>query len=478
MNNPSVMVIFGATGDLAKKKLFPALFHMCQHRQLGPKFYIIGFARRPLTNQQFREEVASMFVVKKEEKKDLERFLARLYYQQGLFEDGAGYNQLITLIHGFDTVAGEQTKRIFYLATSPDRYNTILNFLEKTKLSKGHDRNNSPRIVVEKPFGKDLETAKMLDRKLSYIFAEEEIFRVDHYLGKETVQNILAFRFANNIFEPVWNKEYIDHVQITFAEKKGIVGRGKFFDGVGLLRDVGQNHLMQLLASVVMEQPKSFSKEGVRTVRAAAIKAIHCIQSKDITPCVVRGQYEGYQEEKGVAKGSETETFVAMKLFVDTPRFSGVPFYLRAGKKMPKNHVAIAVVFRQTCHVLFRELGCPEIGNILTFHIQPDEGITISVVAKRPSTKLALVPVNMHFSYQEAFGRSGVEAYEKILLDILAGDQMLFNRSDELESSWELITKILSGWKKQSGNVQKYPEGMWGPKEADELIQKDGREWI
>lgn len=478
MNNPTVMIIFGATGDLAKKKLFPALFRLCQHRQLGANFFIIGFARRPLTDLEFREEVGSILALKKEEKKDLERFLARLHYQQGVFEDVSGYKALIQRIHKFDATVGKLTTRIFYLATAPDRYNTILDFLEKTKLSKGHDGKNRPRVVVEKPFGKDLETAKMLDRKLSNIFMEEEIFRVDHYLGKETVQNILAFRFANNIFEPVWNKEYIDHVQITWAEKKGIAGRGRFFDGVGILRDVGQNHLMQLMASVIMEQPKSFSKEEVRNVRAEAIKSIRWIEPKNVASLVVRGQYAGYQEEKGVVYGSTTETFVSMKLFADTPRFSGVPFYLRAGKKMPKNHVAISVVFRQTCHVLFKELGCPEVGNILTFHIQPDEGITIAVVAKRPTPKLALQPVNMHFSYKEAFGRGGVEAYEKILLDILAGDQILFNRSDELESSWELITKILMGWKKQNGSVQKYTEGMWGPKEANELIQKDGREWI
>lgn len=472
------MVIFGATGDLAKKKLFLSLFRLYQYRQLGPNFFIIGFARRMLTNLDFKEEVRSMLVVKKEEKKDLEQFLSHLHYQQGIFEDVSGYNALIQKIHDFDTVAGHLTTRIFYLATVPDRYNTILDFLQKTKLSKGHDGKNMPRVVVEKPFGKDLETSKMLDRKLSNMFSEEEIFRVDHYLGKETVQNILAFRFANNIFEPVWNKEYIDHVQITFAEKKGIVGRGKFFDGVGMLRDVAQNHLMQLLAAVSMEQPKSFSKEGVRTVRAAAIQAISFIEPKDVAACVVRGQYTGYQEEKGVSKGSQTETFVAMKLFVKTKRFLGVPFYLRAGKKMPKNHVAISVVFRQTCHILFKELGCPEVGNVLTFHIQPDEGITMRVIAKRPTPKLALQPVDMYFSYREAFGRVGVEAYEKILLDILAGDQMLFNRSDELESSWDLITKILTGWQKQDGKIIRYNENTWGPKEANDLIQKDGREWI
>ncbi len=484
-----VMVIFGATGNLARSKLFLALFRLFQHKQLGRQFFIVGFARRPLTGDTFQQEVADMISGKNAaDKKDLQTFLSHVHYQQGLFEDVSGYEALITHLHTFDKIVGTRITRIFYLATPPDNYNVILDFLAKTKLSRGHQEHHDtiskeenrvwPRIVVEKPFGKDLETAKRLDKKLSEGFPEEQIFRVDHYLAKETVQNILAFRFANNIFEPVWNKEYIDHVQITWAEKKSISGRGKFFDGVGILRDVGQNHLMQLLAAVVMEQPESFSREEVRKPRAAAISAIQCIKPKDVGTYVVRGQYEGYLGEKDVARNSQTETFVAMKLFVDTPRFAGVPFYLRAGKKMPKNHVAISVVFRQTCHVLFREYGCPEIGNVLTFHIQPDEGITLAVVAKWPSPVLSLRPVNMDFSYQEAFGRAGMDAYEKILLDILSGDQMLFNRSDELESSWELITEILQGWKNQKSKIKSYAAGGWGTKEADELIEKDGKEWI
>ncbi len=488
MNNSFVMVIFGATGNLARSKLFAALFRLFQHKQLGRHFFIVGFARRPLTDETFQQEVATMISVKRADKDDLQAFLSHVHYQQGLFEDPVGYKALITHLHRFDKIVGTRITRIFYLATPPDNYNTILDFLARTKLSKGHPEHHQkaakeehhvwPRIVVEKPFGKDLETAKRLDKKLSEGFPEEQIFRVDHYLGKETVQNILAFRFANNIFEPVWNKVYVDHVQITWAEKKSLSGRGKFFDGVGILRDVGQNHLMQLMAAVSMEQPESFSREGVRKPRAAAISAIQNIASHDVEKYVVRGQYDGYLSEKDVSRGSTTETFVAMKLFVNTPRFAGVPFYLRAGKKMPKNHVAISVVFRQTCHVLFREYGCPEIGNVLTFHIQPDEGITLAVVAKWPSPVLSLRPVNMDFSYQEAFGRTGMDAYEKILLDILSGDQMLFNRSDELESSWELITNILEGWKHKGSRLKTYKENNWGPKEAQELIEKDGRKWL
>ncbi|MBI3093193.1 MAG: glucose-6-phosphate dehydrogenase, partial [Candidatus Levybacteria bacterium] len=325
---------------------------------------------------------------------------------------------------------------------------------------------------------KDLNTARMLDKKIAQIFEEKQIFRVDHYLGKETVQNILTFRFANGIFEPVWNKNYIDHVQITWAEKKGIEGRGAFFDGVGILRDVAQNHLMQLIASVAMEQPKSFSKEAVRDVRADAIRAIRCIDPEDVAKLVVRGQYNGYQAEKNVAKNSNTETFTAMKLFIDTPRFENVPFYVRAGKKMPKDEVLISIVFIQTCHILFKEYGCPEEGNVLTIRIQPDEGIGVRFIAKKPGAKLSLGTVDMKFSYQDEFDGKGADAYEKVLLDIFAGDQMLFNRSDELESSWEFITKILEGWKSQKLEVRSYEPGTWGPKDAEELIKKDGRKWL
>ncbi len=314
--------------------------------------------------------------------------------------------------------------------------------------------------------------------KLSEIFEEKQIFRVDHYLGKETLQNMLAFRFANGVFEPVWNKNFIDHIQIIWAEEQGIKERGNFFDGVGLLRDVGQNHLMQLITAVAMESPKSFSKEGVRDARAEVIKKIRCVEPNEVSENVVRGQYENYRLEKNVAKNSNTETFVAMKMFVDTDRMANIPFYVRMGKKMPKNLVEISIVFIQTCHILFKEYGCPEIGNVLVFRIQPDEGINLRVIAKKPGAKLSLGTVNMNFSYEDQFKTNGADAYEKVLLDIFAGDQMLFNRSDELESSWEFITKILNGWKNHESEVISYESGTWGPKEADLLIEKDGRKWI
>jgi glucose-6-phosphate 1-dehydrogenase len=373
--------------------------------------------------------------------------------------------------------------RLFYLATPPQYYETILDFMEKTKLSQGYGQGSEKwtRVIIEKPFGKDLETAIALDKKLARTFEESQIFRVDHYLGKETVQNMISFRFANGIFEPVWNNKFIDHIQITFAEKKGIEGRGKFFDGVGILRDVAQNHLMQLVAAVAMEQPASFEREAIRDVRAKVIKAIRPISPEEVSKLTVRGQYDGYTKEKDVDSNSKSETFAALKLFVETERFKGVPFYLRAGKMMPKDSVYISIVFIQTCHILFKEYGCPEIGNVLTIKIQPEEGIGLKVIAKKPGEKVALGTVNMKFSYEEEFGGKGMDAYEKILLDIFAGDQMLFNRSDELESSWGFITKILQGWErenKKSFKISQYEKGSWGPKEAFDLIEKDNRKWI
>ena len=457
------MVIFGATGDLMKNKLLPALVRLHKEKKLGEKFYIVGFARRPFTNEEFRK----MFKIDKD-------FANHLYYQQGDFKDLEKYKQLLSAFTEFEKKEGSYLSRLLYLATPPVNYEDILSNLHKSNLSEG----KNTKIVVEKPFGKDLETAIALDKKLSETFEEKQIFRVDHYLGKETVQNILAFRFANGIFDPVWNNKFIDHVQITWAESRGIGIHGKFFDGVGLLRDVAQNHLMQLIAAVSMEQPRSFSKESVRDERAKVIKAIRCEDGEAVSSYVVRGQYKGYTEEKDVPKDSKTETFTALKLFVDTDRFLNVPFYIRAGKKMPKNTVEISLVFLQTCHILFKEYGCPEIGNVLTIRIQPDEGISIRMIAKKPGTMLALETVNMDFTYEEAFMTKGVEAYEKLLSDIFAGDQMLFNRSDELSSSWEFITKILKGWKSQDSKLQIYEQGSWGPKEADELIEKDGRKWL
>ncbi len=476
MQHPFILVIFGATGDLTYHKLIPALFSLFKMNQLPKNFYIVGFARRDISDTDF----AAMFDNQSSDPKWTE-FSEHLSYHCGEFHDKNAYIKLVEKLKGFKKQEDTQLSHIFYLATPPQYYDTILGFLYDCKKDLSQEveiHEKLAKLVIEKPFGKDLETAKLLDKKLSDFFAEWQVFRVDHYLGKETVQNMLVFRFANSIFEPIWNSEYIDHVQITLAEEKGITNRGKFFDGVGILRDVGQNHLLQLLAAVAMEQPGSFSKEGVRDARFKVISELDCIDPSKVEEVVVRGQYNGYLYEKDVDKNSKTETFVAMKVMLKSERFSGVPFYIRAGKKLAKELVTISVVFRQTCHVLFKEIGCPEEGNVLTFKIQPNEGIGIHTIVKKPGSVLSLGTVDLKFSYNDAFGTQGLDAYQKILMDIFTGDQMLFNRSDELESSWQFITNILEGWEKCGKMPIIYEEGSWGPKEAVDLIEKDGRHWI
>lgn len=467
LKSPFVMIIFGATGDLAHSKLIPGLLSLFNKKMLPEEFFIVGYSRREYDDQEFRDSF-----VEDANKVGRSEFSKHLHYQQGTFEEKEGYLRLIEHLSALDKKIGARITRFFYLATPPAHYADILDKLVETKLSEGRGEDNWTRIIVEKPFGKDLETAKMLEMKLSESFEEKQIFRVDHYLGKETVQNMLAFRFANSIFEPVWNKTFIDHIQITWAEKEGIENRGDFFDAVGALRDIVQNHIMQLISSVSMEQPHSFTKEDVRNERAKVTASVELSDS-----LVVRGQYEGYKEEREVGKDSQTETFAAMKLFVNTPRFSGVPFYIRAGKKMEKEEITISVVFIQTCHILFKEYGCPEIGNVLTFRIQPDEGITLRLIAKQPGHRLKLGSVNMKFNYKDDFGTAGLDAYEKILLDIFAGDQILFTRSDEIQNSWSLLDNVLKKWRDEK-NIPVYPVGSWGPVDSSDLIEKDGRHWI
>ncbi|MDO8639614.1 MAG: glucose-6-phosphate dehydrogenase [bacterium] len=484
MNSPFIMVVFGATGDLMRRKLLPSLLRLYNEGKFPQKFFIFGFARREFSNEQFRELLKEhMEFGSPDGLEKWENFTQNVYYQQGFFDEEKGYLDLIKKLEGFDKELGACLTRFFYLATPPQNYGAILDFLKSTSLSEGcgHQGKQWTKIIIEKPFGKDLKTARLLDSKLAEIFEEKQIFRVDHYLAKETVQNMIAFRFANGIFDPIWNKNYIDHVQITWAEKKGIGRRGKFFDGVGMLRDVGQNHLMQLIAAVAMEQPKSFSKEDVRDARASAIKAIKQIEPSQVSDFVVRGHYKGYTEEKDVSPSSETETYVAMKLFINTDRFLDVPFYLRAGKNMPTDTVEISIVFKQKCHILFKEFGCPEYGNVLTIKVQPNEGIKIRIITKLPGAKLSLGTADMKFTYKEEFGSGGTEAYEKLLLEIFEGDQMLFNRSDELESSWIFIEKIIEGWSGKAGSrgcLSNYEPQTWGPKQAFDLIEKDGRKWL
>jgi glucose-6-phosphate 1-dehydrogenase len=471
----------------------PALFYLYREGLIGENFMIVGFARRPLNNQEFVDDMKQT-VMKNSTKntwdeKKWQQFTRLLHYQQGDFTNRDAYQVLANQLDEYDQKAKLYCNRLYYLATSPVYYETILDQLMATGQTRGA-RELSPwrRIVIEKPFGKDLETARALDRKLNEIFNESQIYRIDHYLGKETIQNILAFRFANGIFEPIWNRKYVDHIQITFSESGGVGTRGQFYEGVGALRDVAQNHLLMKMAIIAMEQPRHFSSEAVRDMRAKLIKEIRCIGPEQVGTYTVRGQYGsgvimgqpviGYRQEKNVSPVSITETFAALKLFVDNQRWQDVPFYLRTGKRLRHDHVEISLVFRQTCHILFREVGCPEEGNVLTIRISPNEGIGIRVITKEPGHTFTLRNVDMDFNYKESFDTEVVEPYERLLEDVLSGEQMLFNRTDELEASWEIITNILNGWEKMPPPFPNYPAGSWGPQESDQLIEKDGRKWV
>lgn len=487
------MVIFGATGDLTARKLVPALLTMYREKQLGRKFYIVGVGRREMDNEGFRQYISEKIDISQELWSE---FSQNIYYQKGLFEDKALYDDLVTLLHSFDQKEGESLPRYFYLATPPKNYSVVLENLGSTGLADQtkKDGNGVSKILIEKPFGKDAYDAIQLEKILSKTFEEKQIYRIDHYLGKEAIQNIIAFRFANGIFEPIWNKDYVDSVQITMAESSGLQNRIGFYEGIGALRDVMQNHMLAMMALVAMEQPKDFSPESVRNARFNALSAIEVMDVEEVKNRVVRGQYTGelvpeheqkpvnsYREEKGVEKHSETDTFVAMKLFVDSERWKGVPFYLRTGKRLKKDVAEISIVFKQTCHILFREVGCPEEGNILTLRVSPDEGIGVRVVIKKPGHEFKLKTTDLHFRYKEDLSEDRVvEAYERILEEVFRGDQMLFNRSDEMESAWKIITPILTAWQNTDGvnALRFYPSFSWGPKEAQRLLEKDGKKWV
>ncbi len=501
--SPFVMVIFGATGDLTARKLMPALFKMYSEGFLSEKFFIVAVARRSFQDSQFREHLKAQVnknsKTKKMDGELWEKFAEKIYYQQGFFEEEKLYQKLLGRLIELEKDAGEPLIRYFYLATPPQNYASILTNLESGRLSEGYgqESNKWTRILIEKPFGKDAESARQLEEHLAKTFEENQIYRIDHYLGKEAIQNIIAFRFANGIFEPIWNKDYIDHMQITMAETAGLEGRIGFYEGIGALRDVMQNHMLEMLALVAMEQPRSFSADEVRNARGDAIKSIRLIAQDEVKKYVVRGQYGqrseigdqrserkdwivGYRQEKGVNPGSMTDTYVAMKVFVDTPRWLGIPWYLRTGKRLKKNAVEISMVFKQTCHILFKEIGCPEVGNILTLRVSPSEGIGVRFIVKEPGHEFRLKDVDMDFNFRQVFSDDQVlEAYERILEDIFRSDQMLFNRSDEMAGSWRIINPIIKAWENdKSVKFPNYPAGSWGPKEGEELIGKDGRKWV
>jgi glucose-6-phosphate 1-dehydrogenase len=491
--DPCIVVIFGASGDLTKRKLLPALYHLEQSGLLPKDFAVVGVARRPLEQTfaaDMKEGIVSGGGVEKDDAK-LDPFVDRIQYHAMNFDDAAGYDSLKTMLAELDTKFGTKGNRLFYLATAPEYFSDIIKYLGEHCMARPADcgdGKNWVRIIIEKPFGHDLESAKALNNEVNKVFNEDQIFRIDHYLGKETVQNILVFRFANGIFENVWNRNYIDHVEITAAESIGIEGRGPFYETAGALRDVVQNHVMELLSFVAMEPPVSFAAESVRAEKIKVWKAVQPIHPAD----TVRGQYGpgivdgkpvvGYRQEDRVHPRSQTETYAALRLEIENWRWAGVPFYIRAGKRLARRVTEISIQFKLPPLLLFKDAhgkgGEGIRPNVLSMRIQPDEGITLQFGAKVPGPTMTISKVNMDFSYAEAFGKSSANGYERLLLDAMFGDATLFAHRDGVEATWALMTPILETWAKEPiRDFPNYAAGTWGPATADALMKSDGRKW-
>jgi glucose-6-phosphate 1-dehydrogenase len=484
---PCTMVIFGATGDLTKRKLIPALYNIARDRLLPAGFAVVGFARRDWARDRFRQEAlagVNQFSRSRPVVPEVwDDFSQGVSYCRGEFGDPASYRALAEFLRKVDEERGTRGNHLFYLATPPEHYPEIIRELGAAGLA-GSGRSPWTRIIIEKPFGRDLESAQDLNWRALEVFREEQIYRIDHYLGKETVQNILVMRFGNGIFEPLWNQKHIDHVQITVAEDLGMEGRGVYYDQAGALRDMVQNHMMQLLCLTAMEPPVAFEAEEVRNEKVKVLHAVRPITGPQVVEHVVRGQYAagfvggaevpGFLAEKGVASGSHTETYVAIRLFVDNWRWAGVPFYLRTGKRLPKRATEIAIQFKQVPHLLFSGDRAGAIQpNVLALRIQPDEGISLKMMSKTPGTIVSLQPVVMEFRYGTSFGADPPEAYERLLLDCVAGDSTLFTRRDEVEAAWQFVNNLLEAWSgPHAPGVHPYEAGTWGPAAADALIER------
>jgi glucose-6-phosphate 1-dehydrogenase len=491
LGDPCVMVIFGAAGDLTGRKLIPALYNLARAGLLSREFAVVGVARKQISNEEFRKRAyddVKEFCSDCIETDLWEWFEKRFYYFTGDFTDDKIYPGLKDFLAQVDKDHLTHQNVFYYLATAPSFFGPIVEKLAAAGLME-QTNDRWRRVIIEKPFGHDLESAKALNQQLLKVAEERQIYRIDHYLGKETVQNIMAFRFANGIFEPVWNRRYIDHVQISVAETVGVEGRGSYFDHAGSLRDMVPNHIMQLISLTAMEPPISFDANAVRDEQAKILHAIQPISDEEVLSRTVRGQYgdgtedgarvTSYRSEPDVPPDSRTETFVAMKLLIDNWRWADVPFYLRTGKRMPARNTHIVIQFRRAPFVLFRDTPVDHLmPNQLVLHIQPEEGISLQFAAKVPGPVMRLGTVDMNFEYQEYFGKQPSTGYERLLHDCMIGDQTLFQRADMVEAGWSIVNPVLDIWKAlPPRNFPNYASGTWGPKDADELLERDGRRW-
>jgi glucose-6-phosphate 1-dehydrogenase len=485
------IVIFGASGDLTSRKLIPALYHLFKEKQMPPEFRVVGFARREKTDDSWRQELRAALDqfsrTKPVDEKVWRKFVENLSYCQGDLTDDAAYKKLEGLLTSFGS-GPLRENLLFYLAISPSQFGEVVEQIHRCGLLN-KESSAWQRIVVEKPFGHDLASAHALNRELTRYAHESQVFRIDHYLGKETVQNILMFRFSNSIFEKLWNRNSVDHVQITVSEKIGVGERGGYYEEAGALRDMVQNHMLQVLALIAMEPPVSLEAEAVRDEKVKLLKSIRALSPEDVARQIVRGQYfagtvggdprPGYRQEPKVKPDSNVETYVALKLLIDNWRWSGVPFYLRTGKNLPMSASEVRIQFRPTPNVLFAaQCGNKLDANAITLRLQPNEGISLRFNGKVPGMSLGVRPVRMHFSYDSEFGAYTPEAYERLLLEAIAGDATLFIRRDEVETAWQIVDSIRAGWEgKALTNREFYSAGTWGPIAADDLLAQLGHTW-
>jgi glucose-6-phosphate 1-dehydrogenase len=482
---PSVLVIFGASGDLTSRKLMPALAELIERNFLPDQFAVVGVARTEMTDDDFR---GRMHTAVQPPKPTWDAATARFRYVNGEYHSGETFGQLAEVLNELEVAMGGVCNRLYYFASPPSTFPTIVTSLGQAGLNRPTTEGGFVRIIIEKPFGSDAASATHLDNIVHEVFDESQVYRIDHYLGKETVQNLLALRFANAIFEPLWNRQYVDHVEVTVAESIGVGHRGGFYEEAGALRDIVQNHVMQVLALILMEPPATMDANGIRDEKVKVLRSVVDFPEHNLDQCVVRGQYDtglvddekaiGYRHEEGVKPSSHTETYVAMNLKVDNWRWAGVPIYVRTGKRLPKRVTEVVMHFRAAPHLAFAQKMSKKLEpNSLIVRIQPDSGISLRFGAKVPGQAFVVRTTSMDFDYEEQFTEEDLDGYERLLLDALLGDQTLFIRSDEVHEAWRIVTPLLQAFADPDFPLARYASGTWGPVESDAMLQRDGRKW-